>query len=163
MRHQHAGLAVPDLPLAYGQVWPDTDPESLSRYLARRVDIDALTAFQVRVHMLHRFNAVLTFLAVVFCCVRSRRLLPGHPLRAIAATWAVLLTAQFALGVFTVLTDKSADIATAHVAFGALCLATGTVSVWIVSTARAARGIGLAAVEPVLSAAAISLARRAAS
>ena len=25
MRHQHAGLAVPDFPLAYGKVWPPTD------------------------------------------------------------------------------------------------------------------------------------------
>ena len=25
MRHQHAGLAIPDFPLAYGKLWPDVD------------------------------------------------------------------------------------------------------------------------------------------
>ena len=28
MRHEHAGLSINDFPLAYGQVWPKTDPAS---------------------------------------------------------------------------------------------------------------------------------------
>jgi hypothetical protein len=32
MRHQHAGLAIPDFPAAYGKLWPDTDPAAIARY-----------------------------------------------------------------------------------------------------------------------------------
>src|SRR5256885_13834309 len=31
MRHQHAGLAIPDFPAAYGRLWPATDPPSVAR------------------------------------------------------------------------------------------------------------------------------------
>jgi heme A synthase len=43
-----------------------------------------------------------------------------------------LVAAQFALGLFTVLTDRAADIATAHVAVGSLTLAVGCWSCWAV-------------------------------
>src|ERR1043165_2243358 len=39
MRHQHAGLAIPDFPLAYGKVWPDTDSASIDHYNAQRIEI----------------------------------------------------------------------------------------------------------------------------
>src|ERR1700722_660195 len=32
MRHQHAGLSIPDFPLAYGKVWPDTSPDAIAHY-----------------------------------------------------------------------------------------------------------------------------------
>src|SRR5207344_2903371 len=38
MRHQHAGLAVPDFPLAYGKVWPATDAASIAAYNAQRLE-----------------------------------------------------------------------------------------------------------------------------
>src|SRR5688500_13541244 len=38
MRHQHAGLAVPDFPLAYGKLYPATDPASIHRYNQMRVE-----------------------------------------------------------------------------------------------------------------------------
>ena len=41
MRHQHAGLAIPDFPLAYGRLWPATDPESVLRYNQQRTEITA--------------------------------------------------------------------------------------------------------------------------
>jgi len=47
--------------------------------------------------------------------------LPGK----LALTWIVLITVQIGLGAATIWTNKSADIATAHVAVGALSLATG--------------------------------------
>ncbi len=37
MRHQHAGLAISDFPLAHGKIWPDISPEAVARYNAERV------------------------------------------------------------------------------------------------------------------------------
>ena len=132
MRHQHAGLAIPDLPLAYGQWWPKTDSESLVRYASRREGVDAITALQIHMHMLHRINAVLAFLAICMA-FRSSRLQPSaHPVRTLGIVWLCLVGVQFALGVLTVLTDRAADIATAHVAVGSLTLAVGCWSCWAV-------------------------------
>src|SRR5690242_20766835 len=38
MRHQHAGLSISDFPLAYGKLWPATDPASIALYNAHRVE-----------------------------------------------------------------------------------------------------------------------------
>lgn len=130
MRHQHAGLAIPDLPLAYGQWWPKTDAESLSRYAARRDGFDAITALQIHMHLFHRFNAVLAVLGILMAFRSSRGRAPGHPLRRLGTVWLLLVGAQFALGLFTVLTDRAADVATAHVAVGSMTLAVGCWSCW---------------------------------
>ena len=45
--------------------------------------------------------------------------------RWLALAWLALILAQAILGAATVLTDKAADVATAHVLLGALSLATG--------------------------------------
>src|SRR5207248_725196 len=37
MRHQHAGLAIPDFPTAYGKLWPATDSESVHLYNQQRI------------------------------------------------------------------------------------------------------------------------------
>lgn len=140
MRHQHAGLAIPDLPLAYGQLWPATDPESLARYASRREGIESITAFQIQIHMLHRVNAVLALGAVISLFARSRSLPVGHPLRTLPLLWALLTTTQFVLGVLTVLFDKPADVATVHVAIGSLSLSVGLLTVWITGAGRSAAG-----------------------
>src|SRR5206468_5105353 len=41
MRHQHAGLAIPDFPAAYGRVWPALDGESIARYNQNRIEVNA--------------------------------------------------------------------------------------------------------------------------
>ena len=38
MRHQHAGLAVPDFPLAYGKIWPPMDVEFVDTVNRSRID-----------------------------------------------------------------------------------------------------------------------------
>src|SRR5262249_20787701 len=61
MRHQHAGLAVPDFPLAYGRVWPPLNTAFLQNINSQRLDLDQskpITAFHVCVHMAHRFIAL---------------------------------------------------------------------------------------------------------
>src|SRR5882672_9479324 len=40
MRHQHAGLAIPDFPLAYGKIWPDTSAEAVAGYNAHRMEMN---------------------------------------------------------------------------------------------------------------------------
>src|SRR5437763_335976 len=41
MRHQHAGLAIPDFPAAYRRLWPALDAESVARYNQNRVEVYA--------------------------------------------------------------------------------------------------------------------------
>ena len=128
MRHYDAGLAVPDFPLAYGQILPATDPQSLHRINQQRIwkiDLPIVTAGQVRLHMGHRLGAVLVTLLVlwasslVFLRHRSERAL------VIPASILIVLTVlQITLGILTVLKRKPADIASAHVAVGALILVT---------------------------------------
>ncbi|HTI69196.1 MAG TPA: COX15/CtaA family protein [Candidatus Limnocylindria bacterium] len=126
MRHQHSGLAVPDFPMAYGQVWPATDAESLLRYNQRRADTEIITAFQIWLHMFHRLNACVVALLIGLVAVTARKLSgAAAPVRKAAFLWAGLVVLQFSLGIVTVLYDKPADIATAHVAVGALTLALG--------------------------------------
>jgi cytochrome c oxidase assembly protein subunit 15 len=129
MRHQHAGLAIPDFPAAYGKLWPDTDSASIARYNQNRMEVLAynpITAAQVELQMAHRMMALLIFAAVALCAWRAWRLLgSGHWLARFAGVWLGLVLAQVVLGAATIWTGKSADVATAHVACGALCLVTG--------------------------------------
>jgi cytochrome c oxidase assembly protein subunit 15 len=129
MRHQHAGLSIHDFPLAYGKLWPATDAASVARYNERRVEItnyNPITAFQIELQMVHRIIAVLILCAVAFCAWQAwRKFSWRNPLTRLAAFWLGLILCQVALGAATILSDKAADIATAHVLVGALSLATG--------------------------------------
>ena len=127
MRHQHAGLAIRDFPLAYGRLWPATDPASIALYNSQRVEImnfNSITAFQIELQMVHRILAVLILGAVAFCAWRALGKFSG-PLGKLSVFWLALILCQAGLGAATVLSDKAADIATAHVLVGALSLATG--------------------------------------
>jgi cytochrome c oxidase assembly protein subunit 15 len=129
MRHQHAGLAIPDFPAAYGKVWPDTDPASILKYNQDRVETageQPITAAQVVLQMIHRIGAVTILILVAACLARNwRRFGPSHCLTRGAMIWLALVVTQALLGAATIWTGKSADVATAHVACGALCLLTG--------------------------------------
>jgi len=129
MRHQHAGLAIPDFPAAYGKLWPDTDSAAIARYNQNRFEVFAynpITAAQVELQMVHRILALVIFTAIATCAWRAWRSLgPAHWLTRFAGVWFGLVLAQVFLGAATIWTGKSADIATAHVACGALCLVTG--------------------------------------
>ena len=129
MRHQHAGLAIPDFPLAYGKIWPAMDDESVSLYNQQRIEVLAarpITAFQIGLQMVHRITALVIFLVVAALAWRAhRRLAGGSPLRNLAWTWFGLILLQVGLGAATIWTNKAADVATAHVLVGALSLAVG--------------------------------------
>jgi cytochrome c oxidase assembly protein subunit 15 len=127
MRHQHAGLAIPDFPLAYGKLWPATDPASVALYNQHRtetVGLHAITAFQIGLQMAHRVVA-LVLLVVVWV---AARLSLKTPVNKLCLFWAILISCQALLGAATIWSNKAADIATAHVLLGALSLATGAIT-----------------------------------
>ena len=128
MRHQHAGLAVPDFPLAYGKLWPATDPAALDQANRARTDyreFAPITANQIYLHMAHRVTACLALVFVAACAVFARRGERVPAVEKLAALWLGLILAQAFLGAYTVWSNKAADIATAHVACGAVTLVWG--------------------------------------
>jgi cytochrome c oxidase assembly protein subunit 15 len=145
MRHQHAGLAIPDFPLAYGKLWPDTSAAAVAGYNAQRVEIageNAITAPQIWLQMAHRGMAVLILAAVTLCAWRGRN--SGFSaIRRLATVWLGLILIQVGLGAWTIWSNKAADIATAHVVTGALSLVTG-----VFLTIIAARFAGRDGVSP---------------
>jgi len=132
MRHQHAGLAIPDFPLAYGKIWPAMDSSSVMQYNQHRVETTALnpiTGLQVGLQMAHRITALLICITITFCAWSARRLLgPRHPLTWLTLGWLGLILIQALLGAATIWSNKAADIATTHVLIGALALALGVIA-----------------------------------
>ena len=131
MRHFQAGLAIPDLPLAYGKILPPLNLDQLDAanwMRTRELDLDPVTLSQIWIHFLHRLGAIgvtamiLTLATFVFRHYRTQPRL-SRP----AAVLIGLLMVQLTLGVLTVLLRKPADIASAHVAVGALVLVTSFV------------------------------------
>jgi cytochrome c oxidase assembly protein subunit 15 len=131
MRHQHAGLSISDFPLAYGQVWPKTDPASVDEYnherFAQDADAKPTTAFAIILQMAHRAGAVLVT-AGILAVAAAMWITPGTAaiLRTWSAVWVGLVFVQFLLGACTIWTNKAADVATTHVAVGALTLILGS-------------------------------------
>jgi cytochrome c oxidase assembly protein subunit 15 len=129
MRHQHAGLAIPDFPTAYGKIWPDTGADAIAHYNTQRMDVNGenpITAFQIILQMIHRVAALAIFAGVAAAAWLSRKRLGGkNPLTKLAWFWLALIVAQILLGAWTVWSNKAADVATAHVLVGALSLVMG--------------------------------------
>jgi cytochrome c oxidase assembly protein subunit 15 len=129
MRHQHAGLAISDFPLAHGKLWPATSAEAVARYNAQRVSINAenpITAFQIELQMAHRIVALAILILTAVVAWRAWQWPGGKdPLTKLALAWFALILLQVGLGAATIWTNKAADVATAHVLVGALALAVG--------------------------------------
>jgi cytochrome c oxidase assembly protein subunit 15 len=129
MRHQHAGLAIPDFPLAYGKAWPAMDAASVAHYNSQRMEIVAvnpITAFQIGLQMTHRLMALAILGAVAFAAWSAWRTLGARSLLGrLALGWLGLILTQALLGTATIWSNKAADVATAHVLVGALSLALG--------------------------------------
>jgi len=134
MRHQHKDLAILDFPTANGAWIPDTSATALAKVNAWR-DARALSdvdAFQIWLQMAHRFLAALIGIAVIAFCVRVWK--DAHAiaaLRRLSILWVLLFLLQFTLGAWTIWSDKAADVATSHVAVGAIMLSFG-VSAWAI-------------------------------
>ena len=130
MRHQHAGLSIPDFPLAYHKLWPSMDAASVATYNQTRdasEGTNPITAFQIGLQMLHRIMALLIGIAVIYSAWLTRRQLGSrNPLAKLSLVWVGLILLQVTLGAYTIWSNKAADIATAHVMVGALSLVTAT-------------------------------------
>jgi cytochrome c oxidase assembly protein subunit 15 len=127
MRHEHIGLSIPDFPLAYGQWLPDTSPAAMERINAERVAHDEMrtTAVQIWVQMVHRFVAVAIAGAVIFFAWLARRSV--RAVRGWSLVWVAMVAGQITLGAWTIWSKKAADIATLHMALGALTLLVGAI------------------------------------
>jgi cytochrome c oxidase assembly protein subunit 15 len=128
MRHEHAGLSIDDFPLAYGQAWPKTDAASMEAYNRERLSRNeyATSPLYINIQMAHRVGAVLITVAIL-AAAAAMWLTPGTApiLRRWSGAWVGLVFIQFLLGACTIWTNKAADVATAHVATGALTLVLG--------------------------------------
>jgi cytochrome c oxidase assembly protein subunit 15 len=126
MRHTGAGLAIPDFPLAFGQIVPP--------------HWDA----QIAVHFAHRVGALTVSLAAL---ATAGRVFFHHGQRPEfwrpAALLLLLLTAQITLGAFTVLSGKHYLINSLHVVTGASVLATSLVLALRTRRARFTGRLGL--------------------
>ena len=140
MRHQHAGLAIRDFPLAYGKLWPDMGADAVARYNAQRIEVteaNPITAFQIGLQMAHRIMAMVILVCVATAAwrVRSSSFSRSGPpeggtpnfqiVPRLTFAWLGLVLVQAGLGAWTIWSDKAADVATLHVLVGALSLVTG--------------------------------------
>jgi cytochrome c oxidase assembly protein subunit 15 len=110
MRHNNAGLAIPDFPTAFGGLVPPA------------------WSAGVAIHFAHRIGAVVVALAIV---ATSLHVLYHHPQRRDLVRPALLLIAlvlvQITLGAFVIWSGKDPVINTAHVVNGAAVLGTSLV------------------------------------
>jgi heme a synthase len=141
MRHSDAGLAIPDFPTSYGHWLPPTRIDAAFRqeaihHFGTELGLSRVTLFQIWIHFAHRIGATLVSISVTTLAATILLRLGGQPAftRPAWAALALLLT-QVTLGILTVLMRKPADIASAHVAVGALLL----VTTWVI----AMRAIGV--------------------
>lgn len=143
MRHNEAGLAIPDFPASYGQVLPPTDDSVLPQLNAARAaeNLKPVTITQIWLHFAHRLGAVLATAAIVAVVANVYRRHKNQPaLMRAANVLLALLVLQITLGIMSVLVRKpwiygTGDnghpsaiesrvfIASLHVAVGALVLA----------------------------------------
>lgn len=127
MRHTGAGLAIPDFPLAFGQLVPPVWTSAIAMHYAHRVGALLVSAlvFATSAHVLYHH--------------RGRA-----ELRRPSLLLLLLLAVQMTLGALTVLSGKQYVINSLHVVTGAFVLATS-----LVLTLRAFRPHLVPATEPV--------------
>jgi heme a synthase len=128
MRHQHRDLSILDFPTANGAWIPDTSALALAKINAWR-DARALSdvsAFQIWLQMVHRFLALIIAVGIVAFCIQVwREAYDLAALKRLSLLWVVLIFCQISLGAWVIWSNKAADVATAHVALGAVMLSFG--------------------------------------
>jgi len=123
IRHQHAPLAIRDFPAAYGQFVPNLSPSALEQINAERAkeQIAPVTGGQIELQLVHRAGAVALLLVVLAVAALAVQITPlGHWIRSWSLFWVGGILVQLLLGGITIWTNKAADVATAHMAVGAL-------------------------------------------
>jgi cytochrome c oxidase assembly protein subunit 15 len=128
MRHEHRDLAILDFPTANGAWIPDTSAAALAKINTWRDDdgLSSVNAFQIWLQMTHRFLALIIGIGVIAFCVRAcRDARDFNALKRLSAFWVALVICQITLGAWVIWSNKAADVATAHVALGAVMLSFG--------------------------------------
>jgi cytochrome c oxidase assembly protein subunit 15 len=128
MRHQHRDLSILDFPTANGAWIPDTSAIALAKINAWRDarGLSDVTAFQIWLQTAHRFLAFIIAIAVIAFAIRVwRDPLPFEALKKLSILWVALVICQILLGAWVIWSNKAADVATAHVALGAIMLSFG--------------------------------------
>jgi cytochrome c oxidase assembly protein subunit 15 len=156
IRHQHAGLAIADFPLAYGKVWPAMDVHSVAHYNQQRIEVLAanpITSTQILLQMVHRAMAIFIGALIVCCAWLARFEFGKHQLVSrLTLGWLGLIATQIVLGAATIWSNKAADIATAHVLVGALSLGVGAIlSIILLEPVVCARGSSFVRKDSVVS------------
>lgn len=127
MRHTNSGLAAPDFPWIYGKIIPPLNSVALEQVNQQRIwqwNLEPVSLSQIMIHLGHRMGAVIVLMAVLSVVwIVCRRHWNCKELRLLALILMVLTLLQCMLGISVIWTKKAADIATAHVAVGALTLA----------------------------------------
>jgi len=128
MRHSHSGLAVHDFPTVYGGVLPPvtaTAIDTINQTRAAQAELPTSVGL-ILLHYVHRVWAVALVIGIVSIGSAAMRQ-ANFPriLKRFALIWMLLVAVQFALGAWTIWSNKAADIATSHVLFGALTLMNG--------------------------------------
>lgn len=127
LRHTGSGLAIPDFPLSYTHwlpSWTAADIESINEYRLTYYDLPPVELSQVWIHYIHRVGAVVVTIVVLANVVHVLRNYGVPHMREPAIIQGILLAVQVLLGALTVWTGKGVQVATAHVAVGALLLGT---------------------------------------
>ncbi len=106
LRHTGAGLAIPDVPLAFGRVVPP------------------FLSFEIGIHFAHRVTGVLIGMLVAGLAVLVGREIGRPDLQRPARAALALVAVQILLGAASVVTRLAVIPTTAHVVTGALLLAT---------------------------------------
>lgn len=106
MRHLGAGLAIPDFPLAFGQILPE------------------LTSFAIAVHYAHRMGALVISIAVIILATRVYVTHFGRiDLVGGVGALITLVLMQILLGAMTIWLRRPVILTVFHLAIGAVCLA----------------------------------------
>ncbi len=122
----YAALGCPDIPLCYGQLWPDNMDFSTAfwswqsfgnNYEGGLLPPPAKTA----IHFTHRVGAVITLLALSALGIQYLRN-ASREIRIAAQYFLAALVTQFVLGIVMVWSSINIVLATAHNAFAALLL-----------------------------------------
>jgi heme a synthase len=127
MRHTGSGLAIPDFPYAYSGWIPPmlaSEMSSINEYRLTYYDLPPVELDQIWIHFAHRIGALLATTIVLWNAVHVLKNYKMGAMREVAVVQLLLVLLQFLLGALTVWTGKGVQIATAHVATGALLLGT---------------------------------------
>jgi len=124
MRHTESGLAIPDFPLVYGRLLPPLDQSALTAINEYRMgwDLSPVSLGQIWIHFAHRLGALLVTVVLLTSVIHVLGSYRDSKMREPALLLLALFVVQVLLGALTVWTGKGVEIATAHVAVGALVL-----------------------------------------